>query len=200
MFVLVLGMTVIAAKISTDERVLKTALTLFSSKGFFNTSVHDISNESGVSIGSIYHHFKDKEGIARAMFVSIVESLHRQLDDIETHHHTAHDRCHAVMKLLFEMTEAQPELISFMLNAKHREFLPDEKPMCSSVPFERMRSFASNGMRTGEVRVMDPMICAASVFGGAIRLIHLRLDGLVDKPLTECLQDTWICAWRSVAV
>lgn len=182
-----------------DERVLETAFRLFTDKGFFSTSVHDISRESGVSIGSIYHYFKDKEGIAQAMFNSIVADLQANLDDIEARHQTAHDRCYAVIKMLFEMTEEKPQLMSFILNAKHREFLPNEKPMCSSLPFERMRNFVKAGMKTGELRLMDPMVCAASLYGGAIRLIHLRLDGLIDKPVTESLQDVWSCAWRSVA-
>ena len=53
--------------------------------------------------------------------------------------------------------------------------------------------------KAGDIRLMDPMVCAASIYGGPIRLIHLRLDGLIDKPVTESLQDVWSCAWRSVA-
>ncbi|MBL4615985.1 MAG: TetR/AcrR family transcriptional regulator [Magnetovibrio sp.] len=192
-------MKINSVKKPADERVLHSALILFSNKGFFNTSVHDISRESGVSIGSIYHHFKDKQGIAQAMYVSLVENLHGQIDQIEARHHSAHDRCRAVIEMLFEMTERQPELMSFMLYAKHREFLPDEKPMCSSLPFERMRNFTMQGMKNGEIRIMDPLVCAACLYGGAVRLIHLKLDGIVDKPLGKCLHDVWACAWRGVA-
>ncbi len=188
-----------AVKKPTDQRVLQSALTLFTDKGYFNTSVHDISHDSGVSIGSIYHHFKDKEDIARAMFYSIVENLQGKLDDIEINHQGAHDRCRAVIEMLFEMTETQPNLMLFILYARHREFLPDEKPMCSSLPFERMRNFAREGMQSGEIIVMDPMVCAALIYGAAIRIIHLRLDGLIDKPITESLHTMWPCAWRSVA-
>ncbi|MBX3704195.1 MAG: helix-turn-helix transcriptional regulator [Steroidobacteraceae bacterium] len=42
-------------------------MTLFVERGYFGTSVHDIVGASNVSIGSIYHHFGDKAGIARAL-------------------------------------------------------------------------------------------------------------------------------------
>ena len=182
-----------------NEHVLQAALRLFSKRGYFNTSVHDISREAKVSIGAIYHHFGDKEGIAKTMFAAIIERLQAALDDIESRHQGTPERCRAAIALLFEMTEAEPDLMTFMLYAKHREFLPEEKPLCSSAPFERMRNMVKNGMSTGEVRIMDPLVAATSVFGGALRMIHLRLDGLIDKPLPDCLDDVWSCAWRSVS-
>lgn len=181
------------------ELVLDTALRLFSRRGYFNTSVHDIASEAGVSIGSIYHHFGDKEGIARAMFRAVVERLESAVAAIEARHATAHDRCRAVIQLLFRLAETEPELVEFMLHAKHREFMPDEKPMCSSRPFAQMRAMVADGMAAGEIRQMDPLVAAAAVFGGALRLIHLRLDGILERPLDGSLDEIWAAAWASVA-
>lgn len=181
------------------RQALGAALRLFSRHGYFNTSVHDICREADVSVGSVYHHFGDKEGIARAMYEDIVQRMDASLDDIERRHAGAHDCCRAVMAHLFSLTESDPELMAFMLYAKHREFLPEEKPMCSSRPFQRMRDFVARGVETGEIRRMDSLIAAASLYGGALRLIHLRLDGLADRPLPECLNELWPCAWRSIA-
>lgn len=181
------------------RQALATALHLFSTRGYFNTSVHDICREADISVGSVYHHFGDKEGVARAMYEDIVRRMDESLDDIERRHASAHDRCRAVMAHLFGLTESEPELMAFMLHAKHREFLPEEKPMCSSRPFQRMRDFVARGIETGEISRMDSLIAAASLYGGALRLIHLRLDGLADRPLPECLDELWPCAWRSIA-
>lgn len=45
------------------ERALEAALELFSSRGFGATSMREIAEKSGVSIGNIYHHFPSKEAI-----------------------------------------------------------------------------------------------------------------------------------------
>ena len=181
------------------ERVLTAALHLFTTRGYFNTSVPDIVRASGCSTGSIYHHFGDKEGIAKALFESLVRRIDAAFDDIENRYSSAQERCRAVIELLFRITEEEPDVMEFMLYAKHREFLPDLAPICSARPFQKMREFVSRGTVTGEVRPVDPVVAAASVYGGALRLIHLRLDGVLEHSLMEKLDDIWMCAWRSVA-
>lgn len=49
------------------ELILNAALTLFSQRGFRATSVRDIATTAGVSTGSVYHHFVDKEAIYRTL-------------------------------------------------------------------------------------------------------------------------------------
>ena len=46
----------------------------------------DIARESGASIGSIYHHFKDKEGVASAMYNSLLDRMHSELAEIQANH------------------------------------------------------------------------------------------------------------------
>jgi AcrR family transcriptional regulator len=44
---------VLSSRPDTRYLVLDTALTLFTGRGYFSISVHDIGREAGVSIGSI---------------------------------------------------------------------------------------------------------------------------------------------------
>lgn len=180
------------------ERVLTTALKLFSERGYFNTSVHDIQREAGVSIGSIYHHFGNKEAIAKALFDHIESSMRDEITAITDRYSSCHDRCRAVISYLFEETEKGSDAMQYMLYAKHREFMPDEKPVCSSRPFTLMKEMVELGMKKEEILQMDISVAAVSIFGGAIRLIFLRLDGVLENPLPYYLDECWACAWRSV--
>lgn len=184
---------------SVGARVLSTALKLFTRQGYFKTSVPDIVRASGCSTGSIYHHFGDKESIARALYESLVERMDHAFQEIEQADQAASTRCRAVIRLLFQITEQEPEVMEFMLYAKHREFLPDIHPICSAAPFRKMREFVSLGMEQGEIRRMNPTVAAAAVYGGALRMIHLRLDGVLEQSLNEKFEEVWLCAWRSVA-
>ena len=184
----------------THQKILSATLVLFSQKGYFSTSVRDISRESGVSIGSIYHHFKDKEGVAKAMYNHLLDRIQTDLSAIYTDNTTAHDRCFAVIAFLFNITEQEPDVMEFMLYSKHRDFLPDENPICSSKPFELMRLMVKDGMTSGEVQEMDIMVASSCLFGAAIRLITSRLDGLIDNPLPEYLESVWSCSWKSVSI
>jgi AcrR family transcriptional regulator len=181
------------------QRVLDTVLALFSTHGYFATSLQDISRESGVSIGSIYHHFGDKEGIASSLYHTLSEQMTARLDSANRKNGSVHDKCRAIVKMLFDMTEAEPLVMNFMLYAKHKEFLPGEPPICSSKPFALMRDTVRIGMEAGEIRRMDIMVASTSIFGGPIRMIMARLDGVLPVQLNRYLDEVWECAWRSVA-
>ena len=182
------------------EQVLNTAVRLFTQRGYFNTSIPDIVQESGVSTGSIYHYFEDKEGIAKALFDWLKKRIELAFADIDAKHKTSEAQCKAVITYLFQITEDEPCAMEFMLYAKHKEFLPEMAPVCSSKPFRLMRQILVNGMIKGEIRPMDADIAAAMVYGPAVRLIQHRLDGLIKKPLMGYIDDLWSSTWRSVKV
>ena len=181
------------------ELILEAALRLFTAEGgYFHASVHDIRREADVSIGSIYHHFKNKEAIAKALYDKVVCEMAEAVEEIRATYHTAHDRCRAIIACLYDMVEQTPATMRYIIYAQHREFMPDEPPICSSRPFELMKDIVEDGIRDGEIRQLDPMVAATNIFGGAIRMIHLRLDGALPGSLVKHLEQTWQCAWRGV--
>ncbi len=52
---------------NSKEKIIQSAFSLFSSKGYDSTSTQDIINLSGLSRGAMYHHFKTKEDILRSV-------------------------------------------------------------------------------------------------------------------------------------
>lgn len=149
-----------------DCRILTAALDLFVERGFHNVSVHDVQKSANVSIGSIYNHFGGKEGIAKALYYHLMKEFEEMIDEVISEDLTSRERCNKIIALLFEYTETRRNIISYMLHAKHREFLPDEPPICSSSPFKAMRNIVQQGIQAGEIRQGEPWIAAATVFGG----------------------------------
>ena len=179
-------------------QTLRVALRLFVQHGFFNTSIQDLCAEAGVSIGFFYNHFADKEGIARELYRHLLARMNVLLDEIEEGQASNRERCEAVLRMLFGLAEAEPEAMGFVVNARHREFLPEEQAICSASAFVRMRGFVFAGMADGEIREMDPMVAASLMYGGAIRMICLRLDGLVETPIEQLFDSLWDGVWRSL--
>lgn len=56
------------------DKILEAGLKLFSEKGYYNTTTNEIAKVAGVSIGSLYSYFNDKD----AIFLSILDSYHRK--------------------------------------------------------------------------------------------------------------------------
>ncbi len=52
---------------TTSEHILKTALNLFCSKGYYSTSIEEIAKQAEMSKGLLYHYFKGKEEVLAAL-------------------------------------------------------------------------------------------------------------------------------------
>lgn len=183
---------------SRHVQTLRVALRLFVQKGFFNTAIQDLCAEAGVSIGFFYNHFADKEGIARELYRHLLARMNVLLDEIEERHAGGEQRCKAVLRMLFGLAEAEPEAMGFVVNARHREFLPEEPAICSASAFVRMRGFVFAGMADGEIREMEPMVAASLMYGAAIRMICLRLDGIIEASIDPLFDALWDGVWRSL--
>jgi AcrR family transcriptional regulator len=58
----------------TRQTIVDSALSLFSEHGFETTRTADVAREAGTSEGAVFHHFKDK----RALFKAVVDQLQRR--------------------------------------------------------------------------------------------------------------------------
>lgn len=181
------------------QTIMKTALELFTTKGYFNTSVHDIRRTADISIGAVYHHFRSKEDIAKAIYSDLLETVTKSMDEMMVSHNSTKTRCKAIMGLLFEMAETHPAEMEFMLYAKHKEFMPSAIPICSSRPLSMMRAVVQQGIDAGEIKVMDVTLATTCLFGGMFRMINLRLDGVIKDPLPSHLEIIWESGWKGIS-
>lgn len=180
------------------QQLLTTALLLFSEKGYFNTSVHDIRKMAGVSTGAIYHHFKNKEALAKSLYDSLLTEMNDAIEVACMGQNGCYQKSRAVIARLFELTLEQPREMQFILLAQHREYLPGEAPICSSRPFQAMKAIVATGIADNEVRKMDTWVAASAMFGGALRMMQLQLDGVLNGSLDDYLDEVVECAWLGI--
>lgn len=183
----------------TQMKTLETALFLFVNKGFFNTSIPDLVKHSGVSTGSIYHAFKDKQSIAELLMDTLLEQINREQQAILAKHTDSWSRFYELSKWMIHTADQHPHVMQFILNAQHQEFLPEFPPICSSQPFLTFRKVIQEGMDEKVLIKMDIMVAASSSFGGVMRLIQLGLDNMLDEPLPSYLDSITTTCWRSIA-
>lgn len=66
----------------TLQKILSTATRLFLANGYDETSLIEISKKSGISIGSIYHRFPDKQSILYAILESYRRTRFAEVDEM----------------------------------------------------------------------------------------------------------------------
>ncbi len=70
-------------KISTREKIIKTADELFYKNGFDHTSFADVASNVGISRGNFYHHFKSKDDILAAVIEHRKKNTKKMLEEWE---------------------------------------------------------------------------------------------------------------------
>lgn len=183
---------------TVHDRILASAQRLFVDKGFHNTSIPDIVTDSGTSIGAVYHHFSSKDELARV--------LHRQLVDQFVALSTtevlalpdARSRVQGYVEMLFRLTEEDPYFVSYLIFARPSSVVEDNLTVCSREGLEITRHIIVDGQRAGEVRDLDDRVLCGVISGAIMRLVDLRLDGVITEPLTVLAKDTSAAIWAAV--
>jgi len=183
-----------------DCRILTAALDLFVENGYHNVSIHEVQKRAQVSIGSIYNHFGGKEGVAQALYKHILNEVDELVDAVMAEHTSPRQQCEAIIQQLFEYTETHRNIIAFAFHAKHTEFISAQPLVCDSAPFTKMREIVKQGIACGEFVALDSWVITSSVFGGAIRMIQLRLDGIIGQPLPPYGAMLLQAVWSGIAL
>ena len=86
-----------AGDIQTRERLMAVAVELFNRHSYAGTSLQMIADELGFTKGAIYHHFRTREDLLRALVEPMVEQLTTIVQEAESHR-TAHARAEHMLR------------------------------------------------------------------------------------------------------
>ena len=165
------------------KKIFEFCIKEFARAGYANVSIRNISKGAGISIGAIYYYFSSKEQIGQFLYDKTTEII---LNKIRLGIQKAPNDKEALRSIiynLFDMSEKEPHLMEFILYVKHKEFLPDAPPICSSKPFEFIKNFIKKKIDSGVFRDMDIVIASALIMGPVIRIIQLRMDNILKNDI-----------------
>ena len=96
------------------QAILSAALTAYSEKGAAAT-VEDVRRLSGASVGSIYHHFGGKEGLAAALYVEALRSYQDGFLAVLEREQEAERGVRALVRHHLRWVAAHPDLARLLL-------------------------------------------------------------------------------------
>jgi AcrR family transcriptional regulator len=180
------------------SQVVAVARSLFVEKGYHSVSIPQIVAASGVSTGTIYKHFVNKEGLARHIYEQTLNDFQDRFSRCLQGRETVYAQLRCFAELVFDITESEPEMMEYMLFMKHAEFLSESFPICSTEPFVRVQQIVALGIESGELRPEDFLVAAISYTGVILRASELRLQGVISSPLVDCQEALIANAWRTI--
>ncbi len=177
---------------TTRERIVATALSLFSEKGYGAVSVREIAGAVGIRESSLYYHFKNKQDI----FDTIVEYCFKKAelyfrtnslpfakeDDLSVFEEAELSRLEKLLFSTFGYFFEDSWNIRFRrlltVNQYENEKAKDiYRSLYRDYPIEFQRKLFARLMERGEFLEMDPETAALEFYGPIFLLIH-TCDGL----------------------
>lgn len=100
---------------ATSTRILDTALSLFHTQGFEETTMRGIASAAGVSLGSAYYYFESKEDLVMAFYDRAMEAMVPRLDAALDGTASFEKRVAALMAVKFEFFQPSRTLLGALL-------------------------------------------------------------------------------------
>lgn len=189
------------ARPSRKNEILQAALACFTEFGVDATTIEMIRDRSGASIGSLYHHFGNKERIIAALYLA---GTGEYAELLEQGFSTA-SSAEACVKLLvtsyIDWVAANPDWARFILHSRGRVEASergDELREANRLHFQRIFEALSAYREQGLFKPM-PVDCFASVIIGPTHdFARNWLAGRTQTQLADCRQLLAQVAWESV--
>src|ERR1041385_4687335 len=148
----------------TRQRILMAAIDLLAQKGFANLSMNDIVNESGVSKGGVYWHFKSKDEIVQAIFDFFFNAQLELVNMTLQGEGKAADKLERIFRLATQEAEEDiPQPLEFYALAARNETLKQRMSVFFEAYRGRIVELIQQGIETGEFEMTDPSIVAVNI-------------------------------------
>jgi AcrR family transcriptional regulator len=150
------------ARVTKEERktnIISAALKLFSEKGFYITTIPDIAEKVGMSVGNFYNYFNSKDILAKELVIYISEYLGKNIREINDREISTEEKIYEIVSMYFNMANERPEMIEYFLRVylSNREVFGDgcEGMICVSPFVTEMMIFFENGVASNELYNQD---------------------------------------------
>lgn len=147
------------SKEQKKESIMNAALQLFSSNGFYATTIPDIAKKLGMSVGNFYNYFASKDVLAKELIVYIADYLGGRIREINDLPVTPREKIGQIVSMYFETARKHPEMIEYFLRIylSNREVFKEECQgmICVSTFVTEVMIFFDDGVARGELRNQD---------------------------------------------
>lgn len=106
------------AKKSRKQEILDAALACFIENGIEATTIDMIRERSGASVGSMYHHFGNKESIAASLYVEALAEHGEYQQQLLAKARSAEEGVKAIAHAYVDWVSANPEKARFVLYSR----------------------------------------------------------------------------------
>ncbi|WP_457626645.1 TetR/AcrR family transcriptional regulator [Persephonella sp.] len=191
-----------AVKEEKKKEIVKVACRLFAQKGYYNTTIPDIAEELGMSVGNLYNYFPSKEELAKYIMQYSSKLLGEEIKKINEEEITTKEKVYKIVRKFFEISKEQPELIEYFLRVflSNREVFEDgcEGFLCVQEVVTELMLFLEEGARKGDLRQQDFFPAFVTLMGPLGGMVFLQGENVLPKEPIEYSEELAENIWRAL--
>lgn len=137
------------------DRILTVAIEEFANNGFENTSIQQIAKKSGISVGSVYKYFENKETLFSMVVQEGLSSIEKLLMSLAGSSEDILVKAEKIIRSLLEYSRQKPQLIKLycqLTTSDNSEFLNTLSQRIEAVSASIYTVTISKAQETGDVR------------------------------------------------
>ncbi len=183
------------------REILRAALTSFEALGYEASTIEDIRRRSRASIGSIYHHFGGKAGIASALYAEGLADYQAGLLARMRRSRSAEALVKAVVRHHINWAEANPAWARYLMGMRRLEAVAAIEVRLRELNQDFVREAVTlirPHMDSGEIAPLRLEILLALLFGPAQEFLRLWSAGRTELGLRQAREQLAKAAWESV--
>ena len=164
---------------STREKIVKSAVSLFIQQGVAKTTTKQIANSASVAEGSIYRYFPSKDELAWQVFKDYHQTLAIQLQQSAPSEMSLKQKINSLVSCFLKMADEDWLMFSYYLTSQHTHMKKVTEAMLT--PYQVLTDVVEQGVKTGEIKTHDTKILTAMMMGAvhqvAINKMYSRVNG-----------------------
>ena len=184
------------------DRILLSALELFSSKGYDATSVREICEAAGITKPTLYHFYGSKEGVYRALVDGALDDFRKAITRALQAPGSAVQRLRRVGRAYFESARGRRDLLRFIFGLVHNPATSAPRtdfPRFYDEVVARIAAEVEDGVARGEFvpgRTDLRMLMLMGALGEALCGYLIVGKPQLSAALADALIDAVISGWR----
>jgi AcrR family transcriptional regulator len=183
------------------DRILQAALESFTERGFAATTVEEIRRRSGASVGSIYHHFGGKEGIAAELYVEGLRGYQEGFLRAVEGSDGAEAGVRALVRHHLRWVERNPQLAHFLMNRRETELREATESRVRDLNrafFPRVTAWVERGVSEGVLRPLSADLREPVLLGPCQEFSRLWLAGATRISLRRAEGELADATWNAM--
>ena len=188
--------------VSRRRKIILAALACFTEQGINETGINDICRRSKASVGSIYHHFGNKEKLARAVYLEGIRDYQMGLADVLARHDDAKEGVFAIIRYHLGWAKKNPEWTRFLFQKRHADFMGSTEKEFKEMNVDFARRIAAwfqKHVKTGALKLLPPDLYPCILLGPCQEFLHHYLATHTVTSLETAAREFGQAAWNALS-